>query len=324
MYSNLMNFRIDSLSGSQCYYNDIDISNLVEGKPLYYIKDTSGLTINPSYNPGAIYLINCSNVLVRDLKLNSSCSYGLFLYSTNNSVVEHLTVSNNYAGGIYVQSSSNDRINNNSISIFGCGIYLSDSTNNIVSNNTAVHNSQGICLSGSSNNNLYGNVADLNTYDGIYLRTSIYGSYPSIGNVIKQNLIRSNNNAGIEISSNCKNNLIFNNYFNNTNNAWASDTNTWNITKTPGTNIVGGPYIGGNYWGSPSGTGFSQTHSDADGDGICDEIYTLYTGNIDYLPLAENTHIPPRSIPEFPSIALPVATILGLVALISRRKKWNI
>ncbi|MGA9189297.1 MAG: NosD domain-containing protein, partial [Methanosarcina sp.] len=60
--------------------------------------------------------------------------------------------------------------------------------------------------------------------------------------------------------------------------------NAWNIKRTEGTNIVGGPYLGGNFWASPDGTGFSETALDANGNGIADLKYngTNYT---DYLPL---------------------------------------
>jgi PGF-pre-PGF domain-containing protein len=52
-----------------------------------------------------------------------------------------------------------------------------------------------------------------------------------------------------------------------------------------GTNIVGGDYIGGNYWGFLNATGFSETCTDSDGDDICDSYYDLGDGNYDYLPL---------------------------------------
>ncbi|MCD6381831.1 MAG: hypothetical protein J7L43_02545, partial [Candidatus Aenigmarchaeota archaeon] len=42
----------------------------------------------------------------------------------------------------------------------------------------------------------------------------------------------------------------------------------------------------GNYWGKPDGTGFSDTCTDADGDGICDSSYQLFENNIDYLSKA--------------------------------------
>ena len=68
-----------------------------------------------------------------------------------------------------------------------------------------------------------------------------------------------------------------------------SDTSsgtTLNATRIQATNIVGGPYIAGNFWATPEGDGFSQTEVDTDGDGICNAVYTLSNESIDYLPLA--------------------------------------
>lgn len=52
---------------------------------------------------------------------------------------------------------------------------------------------------------------------------------------------------------NVTNSVIFDNYFGATSAETASDIsydtgNNWNIEKTRGKNIVGGPFIGGNYW----------------------------------------------------------------------------
>ena len=90
------------------------------------------------------------------------------------------------------------------------------------------------------------------------------------------------NNYGIELYSSSKN-TIYNNYFNNTNNFIFTGTtyvNTWNITKKPGTNIIGGSYLGGNFWANPSGNGFSQTCMDRNNDGLCDLKYSLNSNNI--------------------------------------------
>jgi nitrous oxidase accessory protein NosD len=82
---------------------------------------------------------------------------------------------------------------------------------------------------------------------------------------------------------------IYDNYFNNKKNIVFGSTSgsvgSWNTTKTPDYNIVLGPYIGGNFWGSPNGKGFSQTASDKNYDGIADSSYAINSKNIDYLPL---------------------------------------
>ncbi|MBP2144794.1 PGF-pre-PGF domain-containing protein [Methanofollis sp. W23] len=95
--------------------------------------------------------------------------------------------------------------------------------------------------------------------------------------------------SGLEVNS-ASSSLIANNLFNNTKNIniW-SDTGLtgtrWNTTKTFRKNIRGGPFLGGNLWLTPEGTGFSETHKDLNGDGICDEGYDLGNGCTDSLPL---------------------------------------
>ena len=71
-------------------------------------------------------------------------------------------------------------------------------------------------------------------------------------------------------------NLIYNNRFSSVYNTLAGE-NIYNITKTPGTNVVGGPYLGGNYWNEYSGV-------DDGGDGIGDKPHSY-----DQLPLMEWT-----------------------------------
>jgi parallel beta-helix repeat protein len=128
------------------------------------------------------------------------------------------------------------------------GIYLGSVQHCHISNNNATNNYHGIELSASSNNTVTDNTASNNDQRGIYLASS-------------------------------SNNTIYNNYFNNTNNAYDDGTNTWNTTNTTGPNIVGGPYIGGNYWNDYSG-------SDINGDGFGDIPYNITAGsNKDYLPL---------------------------------------
>jgi len=80
---------------------------------------------------------------------------------------------------------------------------------------------------------------------------------------------------------------VRNNYLNNTDNGFfgASTAGLLNYEKTAGRNIVGGPFLGGNFWANPNGTGFSQTHPDTNGDGFCDEPFVM-EDSTDALPLA--------------------------------------
>jgi nitrous oxidase accessory protein NosD len=82
-------------------------------------------------------------------------------------------------------------------------------------------------------------------------------------------------------------NIIFDNSFNNTNNAGFVDasTNAWSIPQEPGTNIRGGPTLGGNFWAHPNGTGFSVMTPDSDGDGVCDTHTPSVQGTTIYCPL---------------------------------------
>ena len=58
--------------------------------------------------------------------------------------------------------------------------------------------------------------------------------------------------------------------------------------------MAGRPLLGGNFWGRPNGSGFSQTSTDADRDGISDRPYRVSGYMVDTLPLRERTN---RTLP---------------------------
>jgi parallel beta-helix repeat protein len=112
-------------------------------------------------------------------------------------------------------------------------------------------------------------------------------------NEITNNTAISNTKYGIYISSSDYN-IIYNNYFNNTNNAVDDGNNVWNTTKTLGTNIIGGQYLGGNYWSDYAGR-------DINGDGLGDTLLPHnsagdITNDGDYHPLVPVGYAPFLSI----------------------------
>jgi parallel beta-helix repeat protein len=229
-------------------------------------------------NNVGIYLSSSGNYnTLASNTANSNTDFGIHLQSSSYNALANNTANSN-THGIYLSSSSYNTLTDNTANSNTHGIYLPSSGNNTLLNNTANSNRHGIDLWSSSNNTLLNNTANSNNY-GIYLSSS--GNY----NTLTNNTANSNN-IGIYLSSSSNNMLtsntansnthgifilsssdsqIYNNYFNNTNNAYDDGYNAWNITPTAGINIIGGSWIGGNYWSDYVG-------ADTTGDGLGDTL----------------------------------------------------
>jgi len=97
MFDNGYNFK-----AKNCSFNDIDTSNLVNGKPIYYLVGASNTIIDSSSNAGTVYCIDCDNITVKDLILTNN-GYGIYFYNTSNSRIMNNQISNNDYG-IYFNS----------------------------------------------------------------------------------------------------------------------------------------------------------------------------------------------------------------------------
>ena len=256
-----------------------------------------GFTITNAteFQKAGIYINSSGHSNVSD-NIVSNNNFGIHLSSSSyNNSLQNNTVSNNHIIGIYLDNSSCNTITNNianmneqknivldsgslntlinnTASYSGSGIYILYSSDNVLLNNTVSEDLYGIYLFSSCDNNLTGNIVSSNTGElgGITL------FWNSNDNTLTSNNVSSNSQYGIYLDASY-NNLIYNNYFNNTNNSFDDGTNIWNTSNTTGPNIIGGPFIGGNYWSDYTGV-------DNNGNGFGDTPYDIGT-NKDFLPL---------------------------------------
>lgn len=219
---------------------------------------------------------------------------GITLWNAHHMTLDGNTASNNKEYGLELDAAetvtfpdvnnSNNWLTNNTVSSNGLGgiiLHLENYENHIIGNTANGNGHFGITLSNGSHHNTLSGNATSNNPTGIHIRSSF-------SNTINGNTITQNRDKGLWFYD-ATDNTIYDNYLSNAvKNVGFDGTctgNQWNIAKTyEPPNIVGGPYLGGNFWATPDGYGFSQTTPDSDGDGICDSAYT-FSGNVDQFPL---------------------------------------
>ncbi len=252
------------------------ISNSASGVSLDNAISNTISNNNASLNARGIYLLSSSskNTIISNT-VNSNKNDGVVLENTSENNVTGNIVNSNTRYGIFVTSSNDSSVVNNIAQNNVRGISLQGSLKDIISKNTLTDCSgSGLFLTTSSENNLSQNVVYSNG-EGISLDSS-----PN--NVISSNNVSSNGN-GIYMCPRSIGNTVYDNYFNNTKNAnIKNNKSNWNIDKKSGKNIMRGPNLGGNFWGSPSFMGFSDTNLDNDSDGIIDIPFVSENGIIPY------------------------------------------
>ena len=154
--------------------NKIDISNTVNGKPVYYYKSSNNLKNSDFINPGQIILVNCSNSFLSNFAISyaTQCIQLLFC--------ENITLYNND----FTHSVT--------------GIRIGYSTFINVSDNTASNNEAGLSLGSSKNCTIIGNEISDNA-DLI----NMWGDGINIGSCencsISENIVNDNYESGLSV-----------------------------------------------------------------------------------------------------------------------------
>ncbi len=236
--------------------NDIDDSNTVNGKKVYYLISQNNLIINPSTYPdlGYLALVNCQNITATNLEITKNAHGLLLAYTTGATITQNV-------------------LKDNSV-----GLGLVASTANYIVDNDIVENTRGIQFSNSSASNTISTNNVSGNKEGMFLFSSSQNTF--FGNNITNNEI----GVGFKVASN---NMFRGNFFvDNVDQVY--DVSEYDTTVTMSTNMWDFSYqVGGNYWSDytgvdvMSGVGQNQTGSDGKGD----TAYIINTKNKDNYPL---------------------------------------
>jgi parallel beta-helix repeat protein len=180
--------------------HEIDTSNTVNGKPLYYLKNQKNGSI--PQGGGQVILANCTNMVVENQDIRNTSNAIQLVYSSYNSIMNNSIDSND--DGIFLLKSTNNLISHNYISNCLGGISIDEeSNNNIITNNFFYDNFYGVSIFMSDLNSIYKNNFTEN-WAGVGI------IWDSSGNIVDGNIFYNNSERGFELSA-VKGNIISNN-----------------------------------------------------------------------------------------------------------------
>jgi parallel beta-helix repeat protein len=300
MVSNIHNFGIDSQilipqewaiyppsepQISPYLLNEIDTSNTVNDKPIYYWINRNGEQV-PS-DAGYVVLVNSTNMIVKNLTIQNN-EQGILLFDTTNTTISNSNITETRYGiqvkSFYYNSMPlNNRISENNITKNGAGISI-DSGGNKVSRNAFELNLVGVYVRGDYNliteNIIFNNTLPpaeewILGYQPTHCEFRVWSFslgpagilLEATGNTVCYNTIQ-DNEYGMSIglfSCNGGNIIHHNNLINNTMHGLIGTINTWE----------GGYPSGGNYWSDYEGLdAYNGPYQNETGsDGIGDTSY---------------------------------------------------
>ena len=216
------------------YDHDIDRSNTVNGKPVYYLRGETGTTVDPDTDPGYLAVVDSVGVTVRDITLTGVGGLpvvgstdvtvtdvtvqgddGIRLINTKNSEVRNSRVTPDRFGsaGIAVEQcfscvrttdtpadSAGNTVSGNRVSgRFSDGIELDETTDVTVADNTVTDAFTGIEADETVRASIRGNTVR-NSFDGVEVDCCFTGEVNANVATIEGNVF-ADNGVGIELDT---------------------------------------------------------------------------------------------------------------------------
>lgn len=222
--SNDYNFEVQAVTLSS-FMNDIDTSNTVNGRPIYYLVNQENLVVNSSSNAGYVAVVNSRDILVEDLSLTGNgegflsaytsrstirnCTLtenrrGIYLYSSDYAAVRGNTIIENSAEGVFLFECDRSNVSDNVVTGNGVGLFFYYLTySSMVRNNVTGNFERGVQILGSSHNVLSQNSLEKNGRQGIYM-------FNSDSNIVSDNQATENLYDGMWLDT-CENNILTSN-----------------------------------------------------------------------------------------------------------------
>jgi len=144
----MVNFHIEA-STLQQYTQNIDTSNTVDGKNIYYLVEYDDMVIDPTSNAGCVVVVDCTDIIIEDIVVSHNAT-GILLAYSKSCVVDGVKATDNSYAGIMLDNSTNIRLENNAASGSNFGVLLSTSAGNALRRNACTNNSYSFVCRGAA------------------------------------------------------------------------------------------------------------------------------------------------------------------------------
>ena len=204
-------------------------NNCVNDKLLGFYCNLNKVTFSePIY--GQLFFINCTEILISNQEL-ANVPVGLYLKWCDNATISNNVCNNNYSRGDYginLYYSDGATVTDNTCTNNEYGIQLSSSDGATVANNTCTNNGDGIRLGSLDYPSSDGATVTDNTCTNNTNGIELYYDFC----YITYNLIQENEEYGVIIKGDSKDNIIHHNTFINNNLGGTSQASDWGVNNT--------------------------------------------------------------------------------------------